>query len=258
MSVHFLPTEPPPRSLQWFEPARAAWELGATLAAWPLLHALAPRGDGHPVLVLPGLVTNDASTLALRLHLSGLGHDMHGWGLGWNLGPRRGVVESLRRLVESLHDGAGGRRVSLIGWSLGGVYARRIADERPDLVRSVVTLGTPLVGIDTATRVDPVYRWLAGEPRVDAQSARMARAATPVPSTSIFSRSDGIVAWRSSVQRAGPAAENIEVVCSHLGLGAHPAVLHAVADRLAQPEDGWRPFDRQGWRALAYPDPDRP
>ena len=251
------PLEPPPHDLYWLEPWRAAWELAASFWSWPLLHSLAPRGDGHPVLVLPGLVTNDASTLPLRMHLSGLGHDMHGWGLGWNLGPRRDVVESLRRLVESLHDQAAtaGEPDRL---EPGRRLRARIADERPDLVRCVVTLGTPFAGDGARPTRRPVYRWLAGEPKVDAPTARMAPIAPPVPSTSIYSRSDGIVAWRSSVQRAGPATENIEVTCSHMGLGAHPAVLYAVADRLAQPEGAWQPFDRNGWRSLAYPDPDRP
>ena len=247
---------PPPLLLKLFEPGRAMLELGATLAAWPLLLQYAPRGDGHPVLVLPGLIATDGSTMLLRRYLSGLGHDVHGWGLGRNLGPRQGVVESLLGRVETL-QARHGRSVSLVGWSLGGVYARLLASRRPDLVRSVIMLGSPITGGAAGTNAQRLYRWVSRNARTDPQTAEALRRAPAVPSTSIWSRSDGIVSWRSSEQAAGPAAENIEVVASHVGLGAHPAVLYAVADRLAQPEGGWKPFERQAWRALVYPDPAR-
>jgi pimeloyl-ACP methyl ester carboxylesterase len=251
------PIAPPPRLLQLLEPIRAPWEFAATLAAWPLLQT-ALRGDGHPVLVLPGLIATDFSTLLLRFYLDGLGHDVHGWQLGRNLGPRQGVVDSMHRRVEELHARQG-RTVSLVGWSLGGTYARLLAAGRPDLVRCVITLGSPLNSGSESTRADRLYRWVSGEPKVDVRTAQAVRQAPPVPATSIYSRSDGVVAWRSSAQEdEGPVAENVEVFGSHFGLGGHPAVLYAVADRLAQPEGAWRPFDRRSWRSLVYPDAARP
>ncbi len=254
-SGRLSPIVPPPLLLKLFEPGRAVLELAATLALWPLLQG-APRGDGHPVLVLPGLIATDFSTGLLRRHLAGLGHDVHGWGLGRNLGPRQGVVDSLLGRVEAL-QARHGHRVSLVGWSLGGVYGRLIAHRRPDLVRCVVMLGSPVVGGASGTNAKRLYRWVSGDARPDARTVEALRRAPAVPSTSIWSRSDGIVSWRASRQQAGRSAENIEVVASHVGLGVHPAVLFAVADRLAQPEGGWKPFERPTWRALVYPDPAR-
>jgi pimeloyl-ACP methyl ester carboxylesterase len=234
------PLEPPPRLLQWME-VRAAGELAATLASWPLLQ-LAPRGDGHAVLVLPGLAAGDASTRVLRRLLADLGYAPYGWGLGRNLGPRAGVREAMLERLDRLHTSTH-RKVSLVGWSLGGAYARALAMRRPEAVRTVITLGSPIVGDARASHARRVYEWSSG------QRATLHHGPPPVrpvpervPATSIFSKSDGVVAWRASVQPEGPLAENIEVVGSHLGLGVHAPVLYAVADRLAQPEDGWRRF----------------
>ena len=136
-------SSPPSRWLLWAE-SRAAHEFAATLAAWPLLR-LAPKGDGHPVLVLPGLFASDASTRLLRAYLRERGYDTHGWGLGRNLGPRRGVATAMLQRLDQLHERSG-RRVSLVGWSLGGAYARRLAAARPDAMRNTIMLGSPLEG----------------------------------------------------------------------------------------------------------------
>src|SRR3982751_6139968 len=116
----------PPSRLLLLAEGRALWEAGAAIAMWPLLQ-MTPRGDGHPVLVLPGLVASDSSTGILRRYLASRGYDAHGWGLGRNLGPREGVEQGMYDLLGKLHDESGGRKVSLIGWSLGGVYARLLA-----------------------------------------------------------------------------------------------------------------------------------
>lgn len=233
---------------------RAPWELGAGIASMPLL-SLAPKGDGHPVVVFPGLIASDASTELLRRYLAGRNYKAHRWEQGRNLGPRPGVLEGCARKVESLYR-EHGQKVSLIGWSLGGIYARETAKQMPDCVRSVITLGTPFSGHPRATNAWRVYEMASGE-RVDDTPREWPhlRNAPPVPTTSIYSRTDGVVAWQCSVQEPGPLAENIEVEASHIGLGVHPAVLYAVADRLAQPEGEWRPFDRSGLRALVYRDP---
>jgi pimeloyl-ACP methyl ester carboxylesterase len=225
---------------------RAPWEFAASVLATPLLRRL-PRGDGHRVLVLPGLAANDLTTLPLRTFLKDRGHDPRPWGLGANLGPRPGVMDALRERLRGLHA-IDGRKVSLVGWSLGGVYARELAKELPDLVRCVVTLGAPFAGPAQATNASWLYERVSGQAAPDAQMQAALRAAPPVPTTSIYSRTDGIVAWQCSLNPRGPLCENIEVPASHIGLGLNPMALVAIADRLAQDPRRWRPFDAGGLR----------
>lgn len=249
------PTAPPPsRVLQLLE-LRAGAEFASALALLPLLRR-APRGDGHPVLVLPGLLAGDATTRPLRAFLADRGYRVHGWGLGRNLGLRPGLEARLIARLRELHRETG-RRVSLVGWSLGGVFAREVANAAPQAVRGVVTLGSPLRGSPKSTHAWRIYEWASGQRVDDPALRRPKETPPPVPTTSIYSRSDGVVAWRCSVERAGPQSESIEVVGSHLGLGVNPAVLYAVADRLGQPEGRWRPFERSGLRAWIYPDTGR-
>lgn len=248
---------PPSRLLMLLE-ARAINEFGAFLGALPLL-SLAPRGDGHPVLVLPGLITSDAATRPLRSFLKGKGYAVSGWGLGRNFGPRAGVEEAMRNLVKNLNE-AHGRKVSLVGWSLGGIYARQLAKMMPDRVRSVITLGSPFGGHPRATNAWRTYEAVSGQDAEDYNThlgGDMSKT-PPVPTTAIFSRTDGICAWQNCMEQPGSFAENIEVNgASHCGMGHHPAIVYAVADRLAQTEGTWAPFDRSGWRGLVYPDPNR-
>lgn len=247
---------PPSRALMLLE-GRAIPEFGAFLGALPLL-SLAPRGDGHPVMVLPGLVTSDVSTRPLRSFLKRQGYAVSGWGLGRNFGPRPGVKDGMLALLRELNE-THGRKVSLVGWSLGGVYARQLAKMEPDLVRSVITLGSPFGGQPTATNAWRIYEMVSGKRAADAE-ANFGGAISdppPVPSTAIFSRTDGICAWQICVEQQSAKAENIEVQGSHCGLGHNPAVVYAVADRLAQAEGAWRPFHRSGWRSLVYADPNR-
>jgi len=248
------PMAPPSGLLQLLE-GRALWELGATVSMWPLLR-LAPRGDGHPVLVLPGLIASDVSTRVLRRYLREQGYHVHGWKLGRNLGLKEGVEQAIFDRFDAIHQ-RHGQKVSLVGWSLGGLYARVLAKHRPGAVRSVVTLGSPFTGHPRATNAWRVYEWASGRRADDPTEHDKVRGALKVPSTSIYSRSDGVVAWPCSIDKESATSENIEVIASHLGLGVHPAVLYALADRLAQPEGQWKPFDRRGMRALVYPNPQR-
>ena len=248
------PSAPPSRALLLLE-ARALWELGAFFTMAPWLR-LAPRGDGHPVLVLPGLAASDASTRPLRAFLRDRSYHAHGWKLGTNKGPRPGVEDKLQARLADLTE-RHQRKVSLIGWSLGGVFARELARRAPDLVRSVITLGSPFAGEPRANNAWRLYERVSERRADDWPERERMRTAPPVPSTAIFSRSDGIVAWQGCMEREGPMAENIEVQGSHCGLAHNPTVLHAVADRLAQPEGAWQRFDRGGLRGLVYPDPRR-
>jgi pimeloyl-ACP methyl ester carboxylesterase len=202
------------------EAPRAALEATSLAPAYPWL-ASSARGDGHPVLVLPGFLASDASTRVLRTFLGSRGWAPHGWGLGRNRGVRDALLEALLARLRAV---AGSERVSLVGWSLGGVFARELAKRAPDRVRCVITLGSPF-----GDREPP-----------------------PTPTTAIYSQSDGIVNWRDCVEAAGPRAENIELVGSHCGLGVHPLALFAIADRLAQPDGAWKPFDRGGLRGALY------
>ncbi|HVZ44662.1 MAG TPA: alpha/beta hydrolase [Ramlibacter sp.] len=239
---------------------RAPWEFGSVLAAWPALHR-APRGDGHAVMVFPGLSAGDASTVPLRRYLAYLGYEAHGWRQGFNFGPRAGVLESIRRELRDACESSG-RKVSLVGWSLGGVYARELAKEFEDNVRCVVTLGSPFAAPPKATNAWRIYELASGRSAEEEHRRSGALSeAPPVPTTSIYSRSDGVVAWRGSIQPPDHArTENIEVIASHFGMGLNPSAWWAVADRLAQAEGEWKPFDRSGLlgiKALIYPDPHR-
>jgi pimeloyl-ACP methyl ester carboxylesterase len=244
---------PPDKLLLALEGGRALLEYHATLAALPILRSAA-QGDGHSVLIFPGLTASDASTLTLREFLRTQGYKAHEWGLGLNLGPREGVLDACLDRVKKLRAESG-RKVSLIGWSLGGIYAREMAKAVPDDVRCVITLGTPFRGNPRATNAWRIYEFASGE-RVDSVEDGRFASPPPVPTTSIFSRTDGVVAWQCSVERETATAENIEVEASHIGLGVNPAAIYAIADRLAQPEGAWRKFDRRtGLRRLFYKDP---
>ncbi|APV51895.1 alpha/beta hydrolase [Betaproteobacteria bacterium GR16-43] len=234
---------------------RAFWEVGATLATLPWLRRAA-SGDGHPVIVYPGLVATDMSTLPLRMFLRQRGFDAHGWELKRNYGPREGVLDESIERVLSLRKSTG-RRVSLVGWSLGGVYAREIAKRLPREVRCVVTMGSPFTGSPKATNAWRIYELASGHKLDDPEVLEEVRAAPPVPTTSIFSRTDGIVAWQCSFQAPGGQTENIEVAASHVGMGLNPAAWYAVADRLSQREGRWKPFHRRGWREWVFADPQR-
>ncbi len=235
---------------------RAVGELAALYALWPLLR-LAPRGDGHPVMVLPGMGADDFSTRPLRRFLMGRGYRVHGWRAGRNTGSEH-IAGPLMRRLRHLRDRYA-QPVSLIGWSLGGFYARELAKRMPDDVRQVITLGTPFAAPAKASNVWRLYEWFSGrKAEDDATRLDFLRAPPPVPCTSIYSRDDGIVAWRGCLLAPGPQAENIGVRGSHFGLGHNPLALYAIADRLAQPARHWHPFKRKGWLAMLYPDPLRP
>lgn len=249
--------QPPSRALMFME-LRAIHEFGAFLGALPML-SLAPRGDGHPVIVLPGLVASDASTRPLRSFLRGRGYTVSGWKQGRNLGLRDGVQSSMVDLLNEMYE-TSGRKVSLVGWSLGGLYARQLAKMMPDRVRQVISLGSPFAGSPKSTNAWRVYELASGHSADESPDAAFGgdlAECPPVPTTAIYSRTDGICAWQGCVEQPGVKAESIEVESSHCGMGHHPAVVYAVADRLAQAEGEWQPFDRCGWRGFVYPDPQR-
>jgi pimeloyl-ACP methyl ester carboxylesterase len=184
---------------------------------------------------------------------------VHGWGLGRNIGPTAACMDGMQARVRSLHQRSG-RPVSLVGWSLGGIFARELARQTPSSVRQVVTLGSPIrMARTNQSRAHKAFQRHSQLhvlpftlPLEDDQHP------LEVPATSVYSRLDGIVAWQACLDRPGPRAENIAVLSSHLGIGHHPAALYAVADRLAQREGTWAPFRAPVVLRAAFPTPDEP
>ncbi|MEA2627087.1 MAG: hypothetical protein QOD06_3132 [Candidatus Binatota bacterium] len=241
---------PPSLALLALE-GRAGLELASLIPALGWLLA-APRGDGHPVLVIPGWLTGDRSTLPLRWFLRRQGHHVHRWGLGRNLGPSAEVIQSLADRFHAIRR-THGRAVSLVGWSLGGIYARELARAHPEDVRSVITLGSPFRNPDATTAVRVARRLRLQRPVTGDRREIYRRLAEPppVPTTAIYSKTDGICAWGSCIETEGPLAENVEVGSSHCGMAYHPGVLYVIADRLAQPEGRWRKFEPGGFGSWA-------
>jgi pimeloyl-ACP methyl ester carboxylesterase len=232
----------PPLSLSLTDPGRAAVEFGLMLGTRPLRRTL-PVGDGHPVLVLPGLLAGDGSTRPLRGILRDLGYQVHGWRLGRNIGPTAKAVAGMADRLNDL-DRRYGAPVSVIGWSLGGIFARGMARRRPSSVRQVITLGSPFrLTSHDQTRAGSAFKRFShlhverAPVPLDLETEPL-----PVPSTSIYSKYDGVVAWQACLDLRSPTAENIAVIGSHFGFGHNPAVIWAIADRLAQPSGQWAPF----------------
>jgi pimeloyl-ACP methyl ester carboxylesterase len=241
----------PPSMLLTLSEGRGLMELAAAVATRPLMMT-APKGDGHPVLVLPGFMASDTSTAPLRKYLNDLGHDARPWGNGRNLGRFYRMRDVMRQQLADLHAETG-RKVSLVGWSLGGVFSRYLALTNPDAVRCVITLGSPFSGDINATNAKRLYEYMSKEGDPDPNDLTLLAGDLPVPNTSIYTRLDGVVNWRTCIAKPAANAENIEVhLASHLGIGVNPAALWAVADRLAQPEGHFTPFRRSGPFAFAY------
>jgi dienelactone hydrolase len=229
----------------------------ARFAAMPLAGSVlssAPRGDGHGVLVLPGLLASDVSTAVLRRFLRRLGYAAAGWDLGRNRGPTDQVVDELPGVLSALAKRTG-RPVSLIGWSLGGIYARELARRNPAQIRQVITLGSPFALTDPRqSHADGAYQrrahlhaaWRLPSPE------EMAKPIT-VPSTAVYSRRDGIVSWRACIAPETSLHENVEVRCGHLGFGTDPATLWLIADRLAAPVAQRQRFRPPTSLRLLYP-----
>jgi len=213
-----------------------------------------PRGDGHPVYLLPGFMADGESMAMLGRWLGGLGYNAIPWGLGRNVGPR-GIL--MTRLIATVRGLAREHRqpVSLIGHSLGGVFAREIAKVIPKQIRQVITLGSPFRQTDAngAAGVLRLVEMAAGKKADDLQRKinDLSRPA-PVPSTAIYSRSDGIANWKACIEEEAPYTDNIEVYASHSGMSSNPTVYYAIGDRLAQPAGKWRKFARSGAGRFAY------
>ena len=237
--------------------SRALAELSAFYLSAPLL-GLGRQGEGHPALVLPGFATSDRATAPLRTALRRVGYQAHGWRLGSNRGSNSETVERTADHLRMLSDRSG-QQVSIIGHSAGGMLGRELARRAPEVVRQVITVGSPfrfrrgdrsnMTAIAELIR-DPNARPLSRRPREEH------RPPLPVPTTAIYSRTDGIVDWRSCIEAAGDQRENVEVRSSHAGLLHHPAVLVVILDRLGQPPGRWARFDPPILLRSVFPTPE--
>ncbi|WP_416831321.1 MAG: esterase/lipase family protein [Erythrobacter sp.] len=250
-----IPT--PPNRFWTYTEGRAMFEFASFYAVRWMLSTL-PKGDGHSVLTLPGFMATNSSTSPMRGLLSELGYDAHGWDSGRNVRVNEELIDKLETQLDRLYTESG-RPVSLVGWSLGGVLARELAKLQPEKVRLVISLGSPISDDRNHTSAARLFKFFNGDEPENIREGqfRGLDIAPPVPTTSVLTKTDGIVHWRGSVQDPkktnGHPSENIVVYASHCGLGVNPSVMIALADRLAQPEGEWSPFEPQARHKLLFP-----
>lgn len=236
---------PPGLGLGLFE-ARALLEMGAYLASYPFQRFL-KKGDGQPVMVLPGFGSGDLPTYPLRRCLQKLGYPCFPWNEGINLGQKRGLSKRLHQRITTLSSRYN-KKVTLIGWSLGGIMSRALALEDSTHIRSVITLGSPRNASNDSTNIRTILNWtrqLRGKkiiPSPPAPNTWSNEPPPPVPFSSLYSRTDGVVAWQTCLEPKSNMRENIHIPSSHIGFGFNPLVLYVIADRLAQPEGKLNPF----------------
>lgn len=230
-------------SLTLMEPFRAVMELAFQQFATP---QEAAAGDGHPVIIFPGLGADGTSVSILRAHCQKLGYDAFDWGQGFNTGPRGELAAWLEGLAHQISDQLAKHEkpATLIGWSLGGLYARELGKLLAPRLRQVITIATPFNGCAD----DGSAAWLSsvlggGAARIDPSWIQRLRIPPPIRTTSIYSRSDGVVAWETCRHdKRSRLVQDIEVDGSHMGMGWNQQVLNIVADRLGQHAGPWRPY----------------
>ena len=231
-----LPQAQPPSRLATLLEIRAPLDWASVLLRAPQL-AAAPRGDGRPIILIPGYQTDEFSMRPLGRYLEFLGYDVYDWGNGRNRGDVEGDIQRVGQLARDIHDARDGATVTLIGWSLGGVAAREAARLFEPVIREVITLGTPIIG---GPKYTLAARRFADEAALDLDEFEKEvheRNSIGIrqPVTSIYSRSDGVVGWQASVDIYNEQAQNIRVNCSHFGLGANGKVWRLIAKQLARP-----------------------
>ena len=224
--------KPPHVLLALSELPRALADATLLQPAIPLLRRL-PRGAGQAVMVLPGFMGSDRGNQPLIRFLNSMGYNAMGWGQGQNRGQQNFSEDGLReRMTRMMQESKG--KITLVGHSLGGLYAREIAKQQPDVIEQVITLGSPFAGDPRATNVSRIRGFFSKERAIDWAGFERRKKAPPVPTTAIHSRSDGVVNWRCSLEEPSPTAENVRVRGSHMGLTVNRKVLVVIADRLAR------------------------
>lgn len=236
-------------------------ELTSYLAAYyPLLSQApkAPKGKhGRHVLVFPGFMAGDTTTAPLRHMLTKLGYVSHGWELGSNTGPTQELQAKIEILLQSLFRRYG--KISLVGWSLGGLYARELARRYPHMVRQVITMGTPACHADPdelPPKLVQMAEYLTGQEFAELHEGffKSGTANPSVPTTAIVSETDGVVKLSSALIEESRIHQNVWVRATHLGMGFNPAVLWVLADRLSKPISRWSEFrPPRNFLAKAFP-----
>lgn len=219
---------------RWFE-ATAPLEFASLLPAAPWL-LNAPRGDGRPVMLVPGFFASGRSMTPLAAFLRYLGYDVIDWGLGTNQGDVEADIERLGERVQQRFDEGGQQALTMLGWSLGGVLAREVARLFEPAVREVITMGTPIIGGPKYTAVGELYARSRGLDLDEFEHEVHARNSIGLkqPVTAIYSKRDGVVGWQAAVDIYNPQANNIEVNGSHIGLGVNPNVWLIISRTLAK------------------------
>jgi len=225
----------------WERPFSAAFDFARDLSTFAASYisppeqpaiASVPQGDGHKVIVLPGIMTGDFTTYRLVGWLNQIGYDAQGWGPGINWGPTTRIMQRVDDLIDAAYRSSG-RRVSLVGRSLGGIYAREYAKRFPDRVVRVITLGTPLQ-LPVKTPLSPFERVLANfYDKSVAERVGAIPQNPPVPLTAMYSKRDGIVPWQACLAEETPLAQNLEIDSAHTVMGENPRAMRIIAFRLA-------------------------
>ncbi len=202
-------------------------------------------GDGHPVLILPGFMASDFSTIPLRSFIHKLGYKVYGWGEGRNFAHVEYIellLEKLDRIYQKHNE-----KVTLIGWSLGGIYARQLAKHDPSIIRQIIVMGSPFQGVRMANNASWMYDILKKSKlvskKIDEKLLDDIPLPAPVPTTAIYTKEDGVVPWELCLEEEDEWHQNIQVRGSHLGLGVNPLVLQIVADRLKYQKEDWEYFE---------------
>lgn len=236
----------PSLSLFGLEGLRAAFELFSHQVNAFHPPAAPAQGDGHPVLIFPGLGVDGSAVGPLREHCRRLGYEAFDWGRGCNVGVSGEPDAWLQCLATEVQAKLATfqQPATLVGWSLGGIYAREVARLLPGAVRQVITIGTPFNADEDHSNAGLMLRLFGcSAPALDQRWTARLRRPLPVPTTSIYSRSDGVVAWQTCRHtRRAPHTEDIEVDGSHLGLAWNPEVLRVLSDRLAQAPGQWKRY----------------
>ncbi|TAL40097.1 MAG: alpha/beta fold hydrolase [Alphaproteobacteria bacterium] len=242
------------------EPTRTALDYASLLLTWDKIKDRLPEGDGHPVLFLPGFLSDDGLMDRLRACVKSKGYHTYGWENGVNFGFDEKTARALKKRLHEIYRQNGRKKVSLVGHSLGGVYARELAREFPGMVRDVVTMGSPFGQLDDLDKgavsvVRKVYDFFNPDtsPMNDQHMGKRCLTPPPVPTTSIYTKGDGVVDWRSSLNPRTELSENIRVDGGHIGIVFNPMAVTAVLDRLSQKEGHWMPFDRSDYKEMGFP-----
>jgi len=230
-----------PPFLRWVGEHIRVWKEVRISNIYLKLHENSFEGDGHPVLVIPGFMASDLSTNRLRQFIKKIGYTPYSWDLGRNYGSVK-LADILLAKIEKLADEKG-EKISLIGWSLGGIYARQLAKRKPELIRQVITLAAPFANIEERNNATWLYELFNDRNKLSPEEEEWLEdmsSPTPVPATSLYSKQDGVLSWKACMElQEDELHQNIEVGGTHLGMGYNTKVWEIIENRLQYSEGNW-------------------